>query len=176
LETPLPAQATSGWALRDGKWWCVYTEASALGIDGIRSKATGADERWQAADTWENKPIHFKNYFELSDAKLEVVTDKDVLPAKRLRVRLPAPADTAPATENVAEALSVQLARINAANATYSIEEAIPIVRQYIELDLKKLKEAKDNKSMRQAVEVLEKSVQMLKELLSYGAPAEKKP
>jgi RNA polymerase sigma factor (sigma-70 family) len=76
LETPLPVQAISGWALRDGKWWCVYSEASALGIDGIRSKAPGADERWQAADTWEIKPIHFKNNRALSDTKLEVVTDK----------------------------------------------------------------------------------------------------
>jgi hypothetical protein len=76
----------------------------------------------------------------------------------------------------VAEPLSVQLARINAAYATYTIEEAIPIVKQCIELDLKKLKEAKDNKSMRQAAEGLEKSVQMLKELLSFSVPAEKKP
>src|SRR5262249_22661003 len=129
LEAPMPAQATSGWALRHGKWWCVYSEASNLEKDGSRSKAPGAADRWKAADTWEIKPSHFKNNLGLSDTKLEVVTDKDRPPPMRLRVRLPAPADTAPATGNVAESLSVQLARINTANATYTIEEAIPIVK-----------------------------------------------
>jgi hypothetical protein len=176
LEAPLPAQATSGWALRDGKWWCVYSEASNLEGDGSRSKAIGAADRWKSADTWDTTPIHFKNYLGWSDTKLEVVTDKDEARVNRLRIRLPPPSGTAPAPGNGAEPLSVQLARINAAHSTYTIEEAIPILKEYIELDLKKLKEAKDNKSMRQAVEVLEKSVQMLKELLSYGAPAEKKP
>jgi hypothetical protein len=76
----------------------------------------------------------------------------------------------------VAEPLAVQLAQINGANATYTIQEAIPVVKQYIELDMRKLKEAKDNKSMRQAVDGLEKSVRMLKELLSFSLQAEKTP
>src|SRR5262249_19814064 len=41
LETVPPRQVTSAWAMRDGKWWCVYAEASVLGNDGIRLKATG---------------------------------------------------------------------------------------------------------------------------------------
>ena len=162
---------TTAWARRDGKWWAIFSESSFLDKDGIRVRTAAAHESWKAADTWDTKPIHFKNNLGLSDTKLEVVTDQDGPPVKRLRVRLPAPA-----TENVAEPLSVQLAQINAANATYTIEEAIPIVKQYIELDLKKLKEAKDNKAMRQAVDGLEKSVQMLKELLSFSLPAEKTP
>src|SRR5262249_31723764 len=120
LETPRPAQATSGWALRDGNWWCVYSEASNLENDGSRSKATGAADRWKAADTWEMKAIHFRHNLGLSDTKLEVVTDKDAPAAKRLRVRLPAPADVASAPGNEAEPLSVQLARINAAHSTYT--------------------------------------------------------
>src|SRR5262249_32362912 len=126
-ETATPRQTTSAWAVRDGKWWCVYSETSVLGKDGVRSKAAGADEPWKSAETWRIKRFSFKDNA-LSDTKLEVVTDKDGPPAERLRVRLPAPADTAPATENVAEPLSVQLARINAANAAYTIEEAISIV------------------------------------------------
>jgi hypothetical protein len=59
---------------------------------------------------------------------------------------------------------------------TYTREEAIPIFKHYIELDVKKLKEAKDDKSIREALEALEKSVQMLKELLSFGVPADEKP
>src|SRR5262249_15752843 len=94
LETPLPAQATSGWAVRDGKWWCVYSEASALGVDGARSKATGANQRGKAVDTWDIKPIHFRDYIGLSDTKMEVVTEKDMPQVTRLRIRLPAPADT----------------------------------------------------------------------------------
>jgi hypothetical protein len=37
--TALPAQSTSGWALRDGNWWVVYSETSFLDRDGTRSKA-----------------------------------------------------------------------------------------------------------------------------------------
>jgi RNA polymerase sigma factor (sigma-70 family) len=176
VQTVSPRHVTSVWTMRNGKWWCAYCDTSLLGSAGSRSKAASADERWKTADTWEIKPIHFKNNLALSDTKLEVVTDKDEARVKKQRVRLPPPADRAPAIGNVAEPLSVQLARINAANATYTIQEAIPIVKQYIELDLKNLKEAKDNKSMRQAADGLEKSVQMLKELLSFGVPAAKKP
>jgi hypothetical protein len=176
LEIVPPRQMTSAWAQRGGKWWCVYGEASVLGNDGTRAKATGTAHRWKAEEVLEIKPIHFKNNLALSDTKLEVVTDKDEARVKKLRIRLPPPADAAPALGNVAEPLSVQLARTNAANATYTIQEAILIVKQYIELDMKKLKEAKDNKSMRQAVDGLEKSVQMLKELLSFSLPAEKTP
>jgi hypothetical protein len=57
---------------------------------------------------------------------------------------------------------------------TYSREEAIPIFKNYVALAAKKVKEAKDEKSMREALEGLERSVQMLKELLSFGTPAEK--
>jgi hypothetical protein len=176
VQTVSPRHVTSVWTMRNGKWWCAYCETSLQGSDGSRSKVGSADKRWKTADAWEIKPLHFKNNLALSDTKLEVVTDKDEARVKKLRIRLPPPADTAPALGNVAEPLSVQLARINAANATYTIQEAIPIVQQYIELHLKRLKEAKDNKSMRQAVDGLEKSVQMLKELLSFDMPAEKKP
>jgi RNA polymerase sigma factor (sigma-70 family) len=179
LETAMPAQATSGWAIRDGTWRCVYSESSFLDKDGIRAKATKPtkpDQRWKTADTWEIMPIRFKDELGLSDTKLEVATDKDKPPITRLKVWLPAPADTDPTLGNVAEPLSVQLARINAANATYTIEQAIPIVKQYIELDVKRLNLAKDPKSMRKALEGLENSVQMLKELLTVDAPAEKKP
>jgi RNA polymerase sigma factor (sigma-70 family) len=58
---------------------------------------------------------------------------------------------------------------------TLTREEAIPIFKNYIALAAKKVKEAKDEKSMREALEGLERSVQMLKELLSFGTPAEKK-
>jgi hypothetical protein len=64
---------TSAWAVRDGKWWCVYSEASALGIDGIRSKATGADERWKADDAWE-----MNAFFQLGKVK-----QIDLKPRKR---------------------------------------------------------------------------------------------
>lgn len=57
LETARPAQATSGWALRDGNWWCVYSESSYLEKDGTRWKATGAAERWKADHTWETNPL-----------------------------------------------------------------------------------------------------------------------
>jgi RNA polymerase sigma factor (sigma-70 family) len=176
VQTVSPRHVNSVWTMRNGKWWCAYSDTSLQGSDGSRSKAPGAADRWKAEGVLEIKPLHFKNDLGLSDTKLEVVTDKDRPRVEKLRIRLPAPADSAPALGNVAESLSVQLARINAANATYTIQEAIPIVKQYIELDMKRLKEAKDDKSMRQAVDGLEKSVQMLKELLSYGAPAEKKP
>jgi hypothetical protein len=53
LEIARPAQATSGWVLRDGKWWCVYSESSYLEKDGTRWKATGAPDRWKGNDTWE---------------------------------------------------------------------------------------------------------------------------
>jgi hypothetical protein len=44
LQVALPSQATSGWALRDGQWWCVYSDSSYLREkDGARWKATMAD-------------------------------------------------------------------------------------------------------------------------------------
>ena len=52
LETVPPRQVTSAWAQRGGKWWCVYGEASVLGNDGRRSKATGAADHGKADDTW----------------------------------------------------------------------------------------------------------------------------
>jgi RNA polymerase sigma factor (sigma-70 family) len=48
-----PRQGTAGWAIRDGRWWCVYYEASLLGEVGTRSKATRADDHWNVDDTWE---------------------------------------------------------------------------------------------------------------------------
>ena len=54
-------------------------------------------------------------------------------------------------------------------------DEAIPIIQNYIEVDLKKLKETKDDKSMREALKSLEESVQSMKNLLSFpGVPTEK--
>jgi len=52
LETVPPRQVTSAWAQRGGKWWCVYGEASVLGNDGRRLKATGAADHGKADDTW----------------------------------------------------------------------------------------------------------------------------
>jgi RNA polymerase sigma factor (sigma-70 family) len=51
LETVSPRQVTSAWAQRNGKWWCVYAEASVLGNDGTRSRATRAADRWKADGT-----------------------------------------------------------------------------------------------------------------------------
>src|SRR5262249_54033022 len=51
LETARPAQATSGWAVRDGNWWCVYSESSYLEKDLSRSKVTSTDDRWKAAES-----------------------------------------------------------------------------------------------------------------------------
>jgi hypothetical protein len=61
-------------------------------------------------------------------------------------------------------------------NQIVTPEEGIPIIQNDIELDVKHLKKAKDDRSMRKAMEGLEKSVRMLKELLSLAMPAEKKP
>jgi hypothetical protein len=61
-------------------------------------------------------------------------------------------------------------------NRIVTREEAIPIIQKYIEVNLKKLEEAKDDKSKREALEGLENSVQMMKELLSFGMPVEMKP
>src|SRR5262249_4499839 len=47
LQIVPPRQVTSAWAQRDGKWWCVYAEASVLGNDGIRSKVTRTDDTWE---------------------------------------------------------------------------------------------------------------------------------
>jgi len=53
----------------------------------------------------------------------------------------------------------------------------IPILKGHIEFHVKKLKEAKDDKSMRGALKGLEESVQNMKVLLSLpGVSAEKKP
>jgi RNA polymerase sigma factor (sigma-70 family) len=53
----------------------------------------------------------------------------------------------------------------------------IPVVKGYIEFHVKKLKEARDDKSIRDALKNLEESVQNMKELLSLpGGPADKKP
>jgi hypothetical protein len=53
-------------------------------------------------------------------------------------------------------------------------EEAILIIQSYLELDLKKLKVARDDKSSREALGRLEHSVQMMKELLAFD-PGRKK-
>jgi RNA polymerase sigma factor (sigma-70 family) len=57
LETVPPRQVTSAWAQRGGRWWCVYGEASVLGNDGSRSKATGAADRWKEDVTWERNAL-----------------------------------------------------------------------------------------------------------------------
>jgi RNA polymerase sigma factor (sigma-70 family) len=55
-------------------------------------------------------------------------------------------------------------------------EDGIPVVKGYIEFHVKKLKEAKDDKSIREALKGLEESVQNMKDLLGFpDAPAEKK-
>jgi hypothetical protein len=64
---------TSAWAQRGGKWWCVYGEASVLGNDGSRSKATGAADRWKADDAWE-----LNAFFQLGKVK-----QIDLKPRKR---------------------------------------------------------------------------------------------
>jgi RNA polymerase sigma factor (sigma-70 family) len=73
VEAVSPRQATTAWAIRDGKWWYVYCEASVLGNDGGRSKATGAADRWKADDTWE-----MNAFFQLGKVK-----DIDLNPPKR---------------------------------------------------------------------------------------------
>jgi hypothetical protein len=56
-------------------------------------------------------------------------------------------------------------------------EEEIPVVKGHIEFHVKKLKEAKDDKSVREALKGLEESVQNMKELLGFPeAPGAKKP
>jgi RNA polymerase sigma factor (sigma-70 family) len=56
-------------------------------------------------------------------------------------------------------------------------EDGIPVLKGHIEFQVKKLKEAKDDKSIREALKGLEESVQNMKDLLSLsGVPAEKKP
>jgi RNA polymerase sigma factor (sigma-70 family) len=64
LQTVPPRQVTSAWAQRDGKWWCVYADASVVGNDGTRSKATRADDLWKADDTWE-----MNAFFQLGKSK-----------------------------------------------------------------------------------------------------------
>jgi RNA polymerase sigma factor (sigma-70 family) len=44
LETVLPRQATTAWAMRDGKWWYVFCEAKELGADGSRWKVRALNE------------------------------------------------------------------------------------------------------------------------------------
>jgi hypothetical protein len=53
-------------------------------------------------------------------------------------------------------------------------EEAIPIIQKYIELDRKKLQEAKGDEAMREAFGRLDYSVHMMKELLTFD-PSRKK-
>jgi RNA polymerase sigma factor (sigma-70 family) len=43
-ETVVPRQATTAWAMRDGKWWYVYCEAKELGEDGRRWKGPALHE------------------------------------------------------------------------------------------------------------------------------------
>jgi hypothetical protein len=53
-------------------------------------------------------------------------------------------------------------------------EDGIPAVKGYIEFHTKKLKEAKDDNSIREALKGIEECVQNMQELLSFpGAPAE---
>ena len=101
------------------------------------------------------------------------VQDGQSMPSQELRVRLPQSADTYPPLDKLVQRLGLagQLAKINAVNGRYTREEAIPLVKQCIQLDANKLKEAKDDKAMREAVQRLEESVQVLKELLSGGRP-----
>jgi RNA polymerase sigma factor (sigma-70 family) len=88
------------------------------------------------------------------------------------------PADTTLALDAVVDRLGLagKLAKINAVNVRDLREQAIRIVKQCIECDMKKLNDAKDEKSMREAMQTLEESVQMLKELLAVSVPAERKP
>jgi RNA polymerase sigma factor (sigma-70 family) len=44
LETVSPRQATTAWAMRDGKWWYVFCEAMELGEDGSRGKVRALNE------------------------------------------------------------------------------------------------------------------------------------
>jgi hypothetical protein len=53
-------------------------------------------------------------------------------------------------------------------------EEAIPIIKDFINLQVKKLKEAKDDKSIREAVEALEELVQQMKQLLTLDPSRQK--
>ena len=54
-------------------------------------------------------------------------------------------------------------------------EEAIPIIQNYLELDMKQLKEAKDDEAMRKALDRLEHSVRMMKELLAFDPKGKKR-
>jgi hypothetical protein len=44
LETVSPRQATTAWAMRDGKWWYVFCEAKEFGEDGSRSEVRALNE------------------------------------------------------------------------------------------------------------------------------------
>ena len=44
LETVLPRQATTAWAMRDGKWWYVFCEAMVLREDGSRWEVRALNE------------------------------------------------------------------------------------------------------------------------------------
>jgi RNA polymerase sigma factor (sigma-70 family) len=73
--------------------------------------------------------------------------------------------------------LAGKLAKINAVDMRDLRDLAIRIVKQDVECDIKNLHDAKDEKSMCEALQTLVESAQMLKELLSVHVdPAGKKP
>ena len=99
-------------------------------------------------------------------------------PLQNINVRLPHFADPEVALDKIVERLGLagKLAKVNAVNQRHLREDAIRILIQFIELDVKDLRDAGDEKSGREILQRLEELVQMLNELLSFAVPAEKRP
>jgi RNA polymerase sigma factor (sigma-70 family) len=98
-------------------------------------------------------------------------------PRVEIGVRLPLTTDTLEQLDKIVDRLGLagQLAKINAVNVRHLREDAIRIVKDYIQSTAKKLNDAKDEKSMRQALQTLAEWTQLLKELLAFSPPAEGK-
>jgi RNA polymerase sigma factor (sigma-70 family) len=99
-------------------------------------------------------------------------------PRVEIRVRLPPPPDATQQLDKIVERLGLagQLAKINAVNVRYLREDAIRLIKERIDCDVQNLNRVKDEKSLRQAQQRLEESVKLLKEVLSFDVPADKKP
>ena len=105
-----------------------------------------------------------------------ILDGKDEPPLKNILVPLRPPADTTLPLDRVVKRLGLagELAKINAVNVRHLREEAIRIVKQRIESQVKELSNTKEERSVREALQRLEESVQMLKELLTFD-PSRKK-
>jgi RNA polymerase sigma factor (sigma-70 family) len=102
------------------------------------------------------------------------ISSSEMKANRRWREPPPASVQGAPIPVTIADLKREELRGHRRLGRIVTREEAIPIIQNYIELDLKKLKEAKDDQSMRETLGRLEHSVQMMKELLTFD-PSRKK-